>query len=156
MSRHYPLRSPREPIAGYILLPRLIDKIHLHVRGKLPKEYVGNLLKPGKTLDGRYLSFTGLDGEALRRTVISSDKDEAILAWIEKNAQYHSEDEKQEWAKGIDSYRPDAVLKKYREEIYPELASQIDVGNISVLDLIDLDEGRMLVSEWISDNKNQG
>lgn len=150
--RHLPLRSPRESIADYIILPRLIDKIRLHVSGQLPKEYIENLLKPGKTLDGRFLAFTGLNREALRKTVISLDTDEAILAWIEKNAQYHTEDEKREWANWIDSYRPDADLKKYREEIYPELAFQIDVGNISVLDLIDLDEGRMLVYEWISNN----
>ena len=90
----------------------------------------------------------------MRKTVLSSETDEAILAWIEKNARHHTDGEKHEWAKGVDSYRADAELTEYRKKIYPKLATQIDVGNISILDLIDLDEGRTSISEWISSNKN--
>ena len=154
-SRQESLRSPRNTLGGYILLPRLIDKIRLHAKENLPKEYAGNLLKPGLTLDGRFLSFTGLDGEALRGIVLSSDTDEAILAWIEKNARYHTEKEKHEWARSIDSYRADAALTQYRKEIYPEMASQIEVGDISVLDLIDLDEGRIPISKWIDGHERR-
>ena len=62
-----PLRSPRESLGGYILLPRLIDKVRLLAQGQLPQTYVANVLKDGFTLDGRFLSFTGLNAEVLRQ-----------------------------------------------------------------------------------------
>ena len=38
------LRSPRECLAGYAILPRLVDKVRLHARGILPEAYHPNLL----------------------------------------------------------------------------------------------------------------
>ena len=42
-----PLRSHRELLGGYILLPRLIDKVRLLVQGQLPQAYAANVLKAG-------------------------------------------------------------------------------------------------------------
>ena len=123
-----------------------MDKVCLHQHGKLPKEYVGNLLKPGSTLDGRFLSFTGFDGEKLREVILSADSDETVLNWINKHAQPNTDQEKRQWAETIDTYRPGASLAAYRKRIYPDLASRIDVVNISVLDLIDMNEGKIPVS----------
>ena len=137
------LRSPRETLSGYVILPRLIDKVRLHAQGKLPSDYVENLLKPGLTLDGRFLTFTGLDGEALREAILSAKTDEEILAWVEKHARPRSEEEKRQWAEAIDAYRPDPAYAERRKQIYRELAEKIDVAAVSVLDLIDMDEGRV-------------
>ena len=42
------LRSPRETLDGYIILPRLIDKVRVQARGELPAAYQRNLLhRPG-------------------------------------------------------------------------------------------------------------
>jgi hypothetical protein len=38
----YP-RSPREMMDGWVHLPRFIDKIRLHLAGKLPPDYQENL-----------------------------------------------------------------------------------------------------------------
>ena len=67
------LRSPREKLDGYIILPRLIDKVRAHAQGMLPAAYHRNLLRPGITLDGRLLTFIGVEGEALREMVVTSD-----------------------------------------------------------------------------------
>src|ERR1051326_9597077 len=40
----YP-RSPRETMAGWVYLPRFIDKIRLHLAGKLPPDYQENFTK---------------------------------------------------------------------------------------------------------------
>lgn len=56
------LRSPRDTLDGYIILPRLIDKVRAQARGELPAAYQRNLLHRGGTLDGRFLAFTGLEG----------------------------------------------------------------------------------------------
>ena len=81
-----PLRSPRESLGGYILLPRLIDKVRLLAQGQLPQAYAANVLGTEFTLDGRFLAFTGLDAEALRRVILSNHTDDEVLAWVQEHA----------------------------------------------------------------------
>ncbi|THI91362.1 MAG: DUF5069 domain-containing protein [Nitrospira sp. CG24A] len=80
------LRSPRKSLGGYILLPRLIDKVRLLAQGQLPQAYAGNVLGTGFTLDGRFLSFTELNAEALRQVILSSRTDDEVLAWVQEHA----------------------------------------------------------------------
>ena len=61
-----------------------------------------------------------------------------------RHAHPHSDPEKRAWAQEIDAYRPSADRVHLRRERYPEVAAKVDVGTISVFDLIDLDEGRLL------------
>ncbi len=142
-----PLRSPRESLGGYILLPRLIDKVRLLAQEQLPTAYAANALKAGLTLDGRFLSFTELNTEVLRQVILSSRTDDEVLAWVQEHAKPTTASEKQAWAEQIDRYRPDAALAEYRKRVYPELTAQVDVGSLSVLDLIDMDEGRLPLIE---------
>ena len=81
-----PLRSPRELLGGYILFPRLIDKVRLLAQGQLPQAYAANVLETGFTLDGRLLSFTGLNAEALCRVILSNHTDDEVLAWVQEHA----------------------------------------------------------------------
>lgn len=143
LSNPAPLRSPRESLGGYILLPRLIDKVRLLAQGQLPQAYAANVLGTGFMLDGRFLTFTGLNAEALRRVILSSRTDDEVLAWVQAHARPTTTLEKQAWAEQIDQYRPDAALVEYRKSVYAELAARVDVGSLSVLDLIDMDEGRL-------------
>ncbi|MEX5219605.1 MAG: DUF5069 domain-containing protein [Nitrospira sp.] len=145
ISKPIRLRSPRESLGGYILLPRLIDKVHLFAKGQLPEVYVANLLGANHTLDGRFLAFTGLNAEALRQAIVSSRSDQEVLAWVQDHAKPATALEKQAWGEQIDRYRPDAELLEYRRRMYPDLAARIELNSISVLDLIDLDEGRLPV-----------
>ena len=151
------MRSPRETSGGYIILPRLIDKVHLHAQGKLPPEYVEQLLKPGLTLDGRFLAFTRLDAEKLQSAILAAQADEEVLAWVEQTAQPHTLEEKRKWAEQIDAYRPDPQRAERRKQIYRDLAERIDVANVSILDLIDMDEGRIpiIVQAESQDDINQ-
>ncbi|HJT19791.1 MAG TPA: DUF5069 domain-containing protein [Nitrospira sp.] len=91
------LRSPRDKLGGYVILPRLIDKVRLHSRGQLPSEYVENLLGADPTtLDGRFLIFTRLDAEELRSKILSVDSDEKVLDWVERQALPRSPTQKRE------------------------------------------------------------
>jgi Domain of unknown function (DUF5069) len=130
-------------LGGYILLPRLIDKVRLHAKGILPPEYVSNLLAPAPCLDGRFLAFTGLDAEFLRNAILAAKTDAEIQAWVERNAKPHTEAEKRQWGEEIDTYRPNAQWAGYRRKIYKEIAAKIDPATLSILDLIDMDEGRI-------------
>ncbi len=139
------IRSPRETLGGYIILPRLIDKICLQAKGKLPPEYFGNLLKPGRTLDGWLLTFTGLEAEALKTVILKAGSDEAVLAWVEKHAIFHREEEKKKWGETIAAFRPDAAGLEARKRNYPDLGARVDLSLLGPLDMIDLDEGRIPV-----------
>jgi hypothetical protein len=142
------LRSPREMLGGYVILPRLIDKVRLNARGLLPHEYVKNLLgSSAMTLDGRLLEFTGLAAEELKKAILSSDSDKAVLSWVESHARPHSMAERREWARQIESYRADPARLAYRKQTYPDLASRVDLGTVNVFDLIDMDEGRIPVPD---------
>ncbi|MBI1823879.1 MAG: DUF5069 domain-containing protein [Nitrospirae bacterium] len=139
------IRSPREKLGGYLFLPRLIDKVRLQAKGELPAEYCGNLFGKGNALDNRLLQFTGLDAEKLREVILTSYRDEEVLDWVEKNAIRHTEKEVAAWIKEIDTYRPAPEGVLFRKKNYPELAKRIDIGALNVLDMIDMDEGRIPV-----------
>ena len=57
----YP-RSPRETMDGWRYLPRYIDKIRLHLAGKLHADYTENL---GKGFDGFWLKAAGVTHEQI-------------------------------------------------------------------------------------------
>ena len=46
------------------------------------------------TLDGRFLTFTGLEAEKLRESILAVQTDDAILSWVNRHAKPHSEKEK--------------------------------------------------------------
>jgi hypothetical protein len=138
------LRSPRETLDGYVILPRLIDKVRLHAQGTLPTAYVAQLLALEPALDGRFLAFAGVDAETLRATILSSHDDAAVLSWMERYGQSRTDAEKTAWAEAIDAYRPDPERAARRAQNYPAVAARFDVGGMSVFDLIDIDEGRIV------------
>ena len=87
--------------------------------------------------------FYGLHAEALRHVIVSSRTDEEVLACVEVHARPATSQKKRVWAQQIDRYRPDAALLEYRRRTYTELTTRIDISSLSVLDLIDIDEGRI-------------
>jgi len=136
------LRSPRERLGGYVILPRLIDKVRLHAQGLLPEPYVPFLLRPGLSLDGRFLAFTGLQREALRQAVLSNDDDEAILAWVTATALLHTSQAIEAWSDGLVRLQPDRALARLLGRLSPELAKQVEFTQHPLFDLIDMDERR--------------
>ena len=53
-------RSPREMMDGWYHLPRFIDKIRLHLAGKLHADYQDNFTKG---FDGAWLKAVGVSAE---------------------------------------------------------------------------------------------
>jgi len=142
------LRSPRERLGDYVILPRLIDKVRLRASGLLPPEYHSNLLRlpdPANSffpLDGRFLEFTGVDPAALERAILESHDDQTVLQWVESHGRPHSSEEIIAWGQSFESLPPDDRRSAHRKKTYPALAHRPDIGTLSPFDLIDLDEGR--------------
>jgi hypothetical protein len=77
----YP-RSPRESMSGWLHLPRLIDKIRLHLAGRLHPDYQANFTKG---FDGRWLAAAGVTGEQMIEVVRNSITDGQVADWVAKN-----------------------------------------------------------------------
>src|SRR6476620_6872290 len=77
----YP-RSSREMMDVWIHLPRYVDKIRLHLAGKLHSEYQKNF---GQGFDAFWLKAAGLTHEQLIEVVKHSITDGQVCDWIRKN-----------------------------------------------------------------------
>jgi hypothetical protein len=79
LTRHPP-RSPRTRLGGYVQLPRLIDKARAVAAGKAGDFHYNC------PIDQRFLSFTGLNPEALFEVIKAGKSDSEILAYVNANA----------------------------------------------------------------------
>ncbi len=77
----YP-RSPRETMAGWAYLPRFVDKIRLHLAGKLDAQYQENFTKG---FDGHWLKTAGVEAGQFIDVVKNSICDGQVTDWVAKN-----------------------------------------------------------------------
>ena len=136
----YP-RSPRETMDGWSYLPRYIDKIRLHLAGKLHADYQENL---GKGFDGMWLKYAGVKHEQMIEVVKNSVTDGEVCDWVRRNVK-KSQAEKAAHTKDMLNRPPandtEAVARlKMRKE-------QCGAGNRDdikcFVDVIDVDEKRL-------------
>ena len=134
-------RSPRETMAGWMHLPRLVDKIRLHLAGKLHADYQGNY---GKGFDGKWLEAAGLTLDQLVAVVKSSVTDGEVCDWVAKNVK-KSAAEREAHRQSMLNYprKEDAAgqdrLKQRKEQ--GGLAHRDDIQTF--VDYIDADEQRL-------------
>ena len=77
-------RSPREEMAGWAYLPRLVDKIRLHLAGRLAQDYQENYLYKG--FDKLWCDRAGISPEALVEVVRNSLTDGEVCDWVSRNS----------------------------------------------------------------------
>ena len=137
----YP-RSPRETMAGWVYLPRFIDKIRLHLAGKLHKDYQENFTKG---FDGAWLKAAGVKPEEIIEVVKNSITDGQVADWIAQNVK-KTESEKAAFREFVlnrgKEANDDAVrarLKMRKEE--SGMAHRDDIQTF--VDYIDADEKRL-------------
>ena len=135
----YP-RSPRETMCGWMHLPRYIDKIRLHLAGKLHADYQPNL---GKGFDGGWLKAAGVTHEQFLEVVKASITDGEVCDWVRKNVK-KTDAEKKAHAEGMLHYpRPDDAEGQARLKMRKEQAGLAQRDDIrSFVDFIDADEKR--------------
>lgn len=78
----YP-RSPRETMSGWIYLPRFVDKIRLHLAGRLHPDYQPNFGQKG--FDAAWLKAAGLERDAFIEVVKGTLTDGEVADWVAKN-----------------------------------------------------------------------
>jgi hypothetical protein len=135
----YP-RSARETMCGWVYLPRFIDKIRLHLAGKLHSDYQENF---NKGFDGAWLKAAGIPAETFIQVVKSSITDGQVADWVAGNVK-KSDAEKKAFNEFIlNRGRDDESLKARLTMRKTEagLAHRDDLQTF--VDFIDADEKRI-------------
>lgn len=135
----YP-RSPREVMSGWVYLPRFVDKIRLHLAGKLHPDYQENFTKG---FDGAWLKAAGVTAEPFIEVVKNTVTDGQVADWVAKNVKKSEADKA--------TFR-DFILKRGTEEgeIKDRLKMRKEQAGLAhrddiktFVDFIDADEKRM-------------
>jgi hypothetical protein len=135
------LRSPYEQMHGWMHLPRYIDKIRLHLAGKLGPEYEPFL---GKNTDALWLKAAGMSHEQMLGLVKESLTDGQICEWIRLNV-HKTEAEKHAFNHHLVN-RPDPHDREQMDlftqrKAFYNVTHRDDVTRF--IDLIEADEGRL-------------
>ena len=135
----YP-RSPREVMSGWVYLPRFIDKIRLHLAGKLHADYQENFTKG---FDSAWLKAAGVTAEQMIEAVKNSVTDGQVADWVAKNVK-KSDAEKAAFASFILNRGTEAGEIAERLEMRKKQAGLEQRGDIKCfVDFIDADEKRI-------------
>jgi len=136
----YP-RSPRETMDGWHYLPRYIDKIRLHLAGKLHSDYTENF---GKGFDGFWLKSAGVTHEQMIGVVKSSITDGQVCDWVHAHVKKSAAEKAAHWEDVLS--RPKAGdeaaiarFKTRKQESHIEHRDEIE----TFVDYIDADEKRI-------------
>ena len=136
----YP-RSPRETMCGWMHLPRYIDKIRLHLAGKLHPDYQPNL---GKGFDGAWLKAAGLTHEQVVQVVKRSVTDGQVCDWVREQVKKTDADKAAHREAMLNYPRPDDQAMQERLQQRKEQSGFAHRDDIrSFVDYIDADEKRL-------------
>ncbi|MGH7942825.1 MAG: DUF5069 domain-containing protein [Limisphaerales bacterium] len=136
----YP-RSPRETMDGWYYLPRYVDKIRLHLAGKLHSDYTGNL---GKGFDALWLKFAGITHEQMVDVVRNSLTDGQVCDWVRKTVKKSAADKQTHWQAMYEHPKAgdaDGAARLKRRKEQSGLAQRDDIKTF--VDYIDGDEKRI-------------
>ena len=136
----YP-RSPRETMCGWMHLPRFIDKIRLHLAGKLHSDYQPNLCKG---FDGLWLQTAGVEAQQFIEVVRNSITDGEVCDWVLKNVKQPESVKAAHRERMLDYPKKDDVAMQARLKMRKEQAGLAHRDDIqSFVDFIDADEKRI-------------
>lgn len=136
------LRSPHAKVGRIVVFGRMIDKIRLNSRGRLPADYQVNLGEVRQPLfDARCCRFLGVPYEDIRARVLQGGCDEEILAWAHRRGAPRVDEECLIWNRFMTKigWRDD------RSELLRERAAEYglnDPAPETFFELLDMDEGR--------------
>ena len=136
----YP-RSPRETMDGWMYLPRYIDKIRLHLAGKLHTDYQENF---GKGFDGMWLKYAGVTHEQMIEVVKKSITDGEVCDWVRKNVKKSPAEKAVHREDMLNRPKADDVQAIARLKMRKEQAGMTSRDDIKTfVDYIDADEKRI-------------
>jgi hypothetical protein len=135
----YP-RSPRETMGGWMHLPRYIDKIRLHLAGKLHPDYQANF---GKGFDQLWLEHAGVDEKQFIEVVRRSITDGEVCDWVLQNVKQPDSVKAGQRERMLNYPRTDDAAMQERLKLRKQQAGLEHREDIQCfVDFIDADEKR--------------
>lgn len=126
---------------GWHYLPRYIDKVRLHLAGKLHADYQENL---GKGFDGMWLKAAGVTHEQMIDVVKNSIIDAQVCDWVHKNVKAAAAEKEAHWQDVLSRPKAGDDAANARFKMRKEqagLTHRDDIKNF--VDYIDADEKRL-------------
>ena len=145
------IRSPATKVGDLVYFGRMLDKIRLHFKDELPREYQPNL---GKGFDERCAAFLRINYEQLVARVKQGGSDEEILQWCFKTGRKPTDDDIYVWnefmrKRGWNDEVSDMLTRRKKEA---GMAGRSEIK--TMFSFIDADEGRTFVNGVTPDFKN--
>jgi hypothetical protein len=136
----YP-RSPRETMDGWSYLPRYVDKIRLHLAGKLHADYQENL---GRGFDALWLKYAGVTHEQMIDAVNNSITDGEVCDWVRSHVKKSTADKAAHWKDMSSRPLPGDETAQTRLNLRKEQCGAANRDDIKTfVDVIDVDEKRL-------------
>ncbi len=136
----YP-RSSREIMDGWMHLPRYVDKIRLHLAGKLHPDYHANL---GKGFDAMWLKAAGVSHDQMVELVKKSFIDGEVFDWVRANVKKTATEKR---AHGEMMLNRPAADDSAAQERFKQRKQEFNLGHRddvrTFVDLNDADEKRL-------------
>jgi hypothetical protein len=122
-------------------LPRFIDKIRLHLAGKLHEDYQPNF---GKGFDGTWLEMAGVNAQQFIEVVKSSVTDGEVCDWVLKNVKKDDSVKAAHRERMLNYPKKDDAEMQARLKMRKEQAGVAHRDDIQLfVDIIDVDEKRI-------------
>jgi hypothetical protein len=132
-------RSPRETLAGYIIVARTLDKCRAALVGKAGEYHFDC------RLDNVFFGFAGITGGAFKDFVATGASDEAVAEWVTANATPRPRIEiirwNNEWRGKRLSECPDPI-QEFMEDYIPKYLPKDRVVGF-FFDIYDIEEKRL-------------
>jgi hypothetical protein len=128
-------------MSGWMHLPRFVDKVRLHLAGKLHPDYQANFCKG---FDGLWLERAGVSAEQFIDVVKKSATDGEVCDWVNKNVKKGEADKTAHRERMLSTPRKDDAESQARLKMRKEQAGMAHRDDIQTfVDFIDADEKRM-------------
>jgi hypothetical protein len=128
-------------MCGWLHLPRFIDKIRLHLAGKLHADYQPNFCKG---FDGAWLEAAGVDAKVFIEVVRKSVTDGEVCDWVGKNVKKPGSSRAALQDRILNYPKADDAEMQARLKMRKEAAGLAHRDDIqSFVDFIDADEKRL-------------
>ena len=138
--QHHLSPQPRETMCGWMHLPRYIDKIRLHLAGRLHADYQPNF---GKGFDQLWLELAGVDANEFIEVVRNSITDGEVCDWVLKNVKKPDSVKAEQRDRMLNYPRKDDVAMQERLKMRKQQAAMEHRHEIQCfVDFIDADEKR--------------
>lgn len=135
----YP-RSSREIMDGWMHLPRYIDKIRLHLAGRLHPDYQPNF---GKGFDGMWLELAGVNEKEFIEVVRNSLTDGEVCDWVLNNVRKSDSVKAEQKERMLNYPRSDDAATQERLKMRKQQSGLAHRDDIKCfVDYIDADEKR--------------